>query len=298
MRGFVTLAVGDANYYKIAENLLNSYRLGGGGLPFAIVADKENDITQKFDKTVVISNPKYSFEDKLKCFQASPFYETIFIDADCLVYGNVDVLWEQFDRMQDDFCCYGRTYNLQENNTNSWFQCDGIGEYAKKINFLVDIHGGLYFFRKSKRLDVLCELINELREKYSTFKFRMFTGVPADEPIVALAMALMNIRPKEFDYSKIVFLPWLDYCKLDPFNGSFVFSSNKLDIKNARGILLHWGHSNTYGQEYLYNADIFRARCRRGLLKVFWSILVSQVNKLRRKTIGHFNGILQRFKQI
>ena len=43
MTGFVTLAVGDDRYYKLAANLLQSYRLNGNcDAPFAIFADRMN----------------------------------------------------------------------------------------------------------------------------------------------------------------------------------------------------------------------------------------------------------------
>lgn len=42
-KGFVTLAVGDEKYFRLAANLLNSYKLQTlYPMPFAIIADREN----------------------------------------------------------------------------------------------------------------------------------------------------------------------------------------------------------------------------------------------------------------
>ena len=44
--GFITIATGDAQYYKIAVNLLHSYRwFSKAPVPFAILADQENEYT-------------------------------------------------------------------------------------------------------------------------------------------------------------------------------------------------------------------------------------------------------------
>ena len=86
-RGFVTIATGKEHYYRIAGNLLRSYRLNAGRYPFAIICDRENEYTAEFDKVVRMEKPTNSYMDKLRLFDCLPFEETIFIDADCLVYG-------------------------------------------------------------------------------------------------------------------------------------------------------------------------------------------------------------------
>ena len=46
-RGFVTIATGSENYYRIARNLLRSYRLfTASPMPFALICDKENEYTE------------------------------------------------------------------------------------------------------------------------------------------------------------------------------------------------------------------------------------------------------------
>lgn len=54
-KGFITVATGSDKYYKVAENLLKSYRLfSKDPLPFAILADRENEYTKAFDKVLLI----------------------------------------------------------------------------------------------------------------------------------------------------------------------------------------------------------------------------------------------------
>ena len=89
-KGFVTIATGQERYYKLARNLLHSYRLfAKDPFPFAIISDRENEYTSEFDKVIVISDASNSYNDKLKLFRELPFEETIFIDADSLAYGDL-----------------------------------------------------------------------------------------------------------------------------------------------------------------------------------------------------------------
>lgn len=94
-RGFVTIATGGEIYYKLARNLLCSYRFHNpDGLPFAIICDEENKFTSGFDDVVLMDNPSFSPVDKLRLSDLAPYDETIFIDSDCLVYRNLDGLWD------------------------------------------------------------------------------------------------------------------------------------------------------------------------------------------------------------
>ena len=53
-RGFVTVVTGAERYYQMAVNLLNSYRFfAKEPLPFAIIAEEENEYTKQFDKTIL-----------------------------------------------------------------------------------------------------------------------------------------------------------------------------------------------------------------------------------------------------
>ena len=81
-RGFVTIATGQERYYKLARNLLLSYRLfAENPVPFAIIADQENKYTDEFDNVIVISDASNSYNDKLKLFRELPYDETIFIES-------------------------------------------------------------------------------------------------------------------------------------------------------------------------------------------------------------------------
>ena len=96
-RGFVTIATGSEVYYKIAVNLLNSYRLATKDpMPFAIMSDQKNKCTDLFDDVIIIDNPQRTFMDKFVLLKAAPYQETIFFDADILAYGDLNYYWGFF----------------------------------------------------------------------------------------------------------------------------------------------------------------------------------------------------------
>lgn len=57
-RGFVTVATGNEYYYKLARNLLRSYRIFNFKYPFAILCDRNNKYTEEFDDVVILDNAR------------------------------------------------------------------------------------------------------------------------------------------------------------------------------------------------------------------------------------------------
>ena len=77
-KGFVTLAVGDECYFKLATNLLRSYRMHTiSSIPFAIITDRENEYTNLFDKVVLLEHSHESYLDKIEILNQPPFQRNI-----------------------------------------------------------------------------------------------------------------------------------------------------------------------------------------------------------------------------
>ena len=109
-RGFITIATGGDWYYQLAENLLLSYRLfSEKPMPFAILCDRENEHTKRFDQTIVFTPTGKPFFDKFELLRLAPFDETIFIDADCLAYRDLNEFWDFFAGADD---VSGAGYNV------------------------------------------------------------------------------------------------------------------------------------------------------------------------------------------
>ena len=133
-RGMITISTGDVHYYRIAANLLLSYRIfSDNPLPFAIIAEEENEYTALFDKVIITKEAKRSFTDKFLLLKLCPFDETIFFDADCLAYGDLNNYWQLFEGATD-FSALGQNFDLSDNN-GAWYDLNGIGKYADLITY-------------------------------------------------------------------------------------------------------------------------------------------------------------------
>ena len=54
-KGFVTIATGKEQYYRLARNLFLSYKyFTKEPLPFALLCDRENEYSEEFDQVVLI----------------------------------------------------------------------------------------------------------------------------------------------------------------------------------------------------------------------------------------------------
>ncbi|WP_121662788.1 hypothetical protein [Metabacillus litoralis] len=251
-KGFITIATGKEKYFLLARNLLYSYRkFTKNPLPFALITDRENEYTTEFDDVIIINDSSFNFMDKLKLYKYTPYDETIFIDADSLAYGDLNTYWEYFCDA-GDFSCFGHFY--EDINTNrGWFFNDGLGEYKDKISFIPSFNGGIYFFRKTPTCQSIFELANYFADSYSKYSFAMFDK-PADEPVLALSMALHNCKPVDNYPQSKVFLPAIKKLSADIFNQEVTYRSHK-ENKKGTAILIHWANFNTTKALYKFEVE-------------------------------------------
>lgn len=194
--GFFTVATGDAHYYRIARNLLRSYRAHTRSpLPFAILADRENEYTREFDQTVLLEKPTCSYLDKLSLFDCLPFDTNVFVDADCLAYGDLNEIFCHFQNA-DDFSCYGRVLPLTDET--GWFCYRDLGELQSRVHYCVGLHGGIYYIRATQKAAQVFAEAKEIAKHYGDFHFKGRFATPGDEPILALSMALNGCKPIPF----------------------------------------------------------------------------------------------------
>lgn len=257
-RGFITIAAGDIHYCKLAWNLLRSYRIfSKSPLPFAILCDDENEYTKDFDQIIVSQDLTASYIDKLLLWEVSPFQETVFLDADCLAYADLNELFNIFEHA-DDFSCLGKTIPL-ESNSSGWFSLDTFPDHstipevinkeqARSLRCSVDLHGGLYYFRKTEKAEKVFQDALSCVKNYSCYRFRTF-DFPADEPAFALAMELNDCRPIPYScYALCCF--WQTKLELSVKERK-AFINDATDVNNGMNVsLVHWGTRYTKTPHY------------------------------------------------
>lgn len=242
-KGFITIATGKEEYYQLARNLLHSYRyFCKEPLPFAILADRENEYTAEFDDVIIFPNgATNSYLDKLCLAEFSPYNTTIFIDADCLAYGDLNVLFAHF-KDADDFSCFGRVLPLDDKT--GWFEYENLGELQEKVSYVVGLHGGIYYMRKGDTARKIFEDAKGFIPEYRKYQFRGEFDL-GDEPLVALSMAVNHCHPIPFIQEDICCY-WEHTHHMD-----IDITKRKATVGGQYDtILLHWGTRFTRELEY------------------------------------------------
>lgn len=251
-KGFITLATGKEEYYQLALNLLHTYRFfTKEKLPFAIICDRKNRFTEEFEDVIIMDNATNSYLDKLNFDEYLPYDINIFIDSDCLAYGDLNRLFDYFTEA-DDFSCFGRVLPLDDKT--GWFEYENLGELQQKVSYVVGLHGGVYFMRKSTTCKKILNDARALLSDYSKYKFKGNFDTPGDEPLIALSMAINGCRPVPFQREAICcYWEYIDSMRVDISNGIAAIESEP----KGNTILLHWGTRFTRQLEYQEQIGLF-----------------------------------------
>ena len=245
-RGFVTVATGNLSYYKVAANLVRSFRLFDKETPFAIICDGENEYTKYFTDVVILKEPHRNYLDKFHILTDSPYDETIFIESDCIIYRDLSHLWEMLSR-EYDFTAFG--YNDSEFH---WFTDKAyaaekfFGDPEAKIPMFCPAY---MFIRKgevcNKIYDDCLRVIREIEadEKMRSDKKLYCRNAIRDDPVFFIAMALHGCR-----------------CVDDPAVGKCIFLPSQ---KRIDRISLSKGQLDVYWDRELKDCNLLHFSSRR-----------------------------------
>ena len=255
LKGFVTIATGDERYYRMARTLLRSYRQTcKSPVRFAVIADRENSYTAEFDDVVILDNPTNSWMDKLRLLDCCPYEENIFIDADCLVYQDINFFWGLFADA-DDFSCFGKA--LPMDSRDGWFTAEAAAVYP--IKFITHLHGICYFIRRGETIKEMGTLCQDIINNYNAVRYKGFNDKLADEPVFALAMAVLDLKPIERNPEYYCFVPFATKLQSNYFTKEVSFENPK-DGRMDCCCIVHWGNLNTEKAQYLADARMVDAQ--------------------------------------
>jgi hypothetical protein len=190
-RGILTLAQGHQRYIDMAIRLAESIRLNSPGLPMAVVTDRpENEMKPWFDVVVEV-NPQHGkgLIQKLFLYDYSPFEETIFIDADCLAVRDFSFLWDLFS--DKEVSAIGECLT-----TGTWAGML-VEQTCANLNipYIVQLNGGVYFFRKGNVAASVYQSAQALIERYDEIGIARLRGQINEEPLISLAMSMHAQTP-------------------------------------------------------------------------------------------------------
>lgn len=249
-RGFVTIATGDAWYYRIAVNLLHSYRLfSDNPMPFSLICDRTNKEAEEFDQVILMEDSLCSYLDKLCLPEYIPYDETIFIDADSLAFRDLNDFWHAFEG-KSVFSAFGKDY--AEDYPYAWFKKEDAGEFMDRVRSVPDFIGGVYFLRKTPHLEEFSATCQYILRHYRNFHFRQFSE-PADEPVFALAMAVHGETTAGNRSLPVCFYPHVTRFEADFSRRILQYDSRYFPEMGliTDGYMIHWGSGNTRKPGYL-----------------------------------------------
>jgi hypothetical protein len=192
-RGVITMAFGKQRYIEMAKWLGMSLRLNAPALASAIVTDSSDPILRDLFTYVIPFDDSMgkSVEAKFYLDRMSPFAETMFIDADCLVLNDLSALWELFGA--HPVSAGGWRY-LERGEQDEFVDVSFVLDHFQ-LDLLPKFNGGCYYFRRSPEASALFDTARELLAEAGSLRISCFRegGFP-DEPLFALAFALRGLN--------------------------------------------------------------------------------------------------------
>lgn len=258
-RGFVTIATGKEQYYKIAVNLLKSYRFfAKDPLPFAVIADRENEYTKLFDKTIILESPHYSYLDKIELLRNIPYQETIFVESDCLAYADLNQFFSSFAN-SGDFSMFGRSLPLDTKQVG-WFKLEETGKYREQIEFHQRFHSAIIYLRQGETCQKIYEVCRDVYEHFEEYNIGGDREA-MDDKLFAIGSAVfhckMTANSFENCYTAYCCYPPDVVCKRKPKPQMKKQKMTVLDSKRKvrlNAFICHWATFNT--KRAIYKREI------------------------------------------
>ena len=173
----------------MARRLAWSLDVHAPGLPRAVITDVPTHALSSCFEHVIEFRPGASgvFGEKVRLDSYSPFAETLFIDADSLVVGNLDDVWELM--RQVPFAVIGH-----QSTSGRWYGDVAQMAAAVGANSLPLFNGGLYYFNESAAARSVFATARHLMNRYEELGLADHLIGHAEEPVVAMALAKHGIE--------------------------------------------------------------------------------------------------------
>ena len=161
-RGYLTLAARDPRYLEMAVDMALSLR-GHTSLPIALAADDELAAVARTRyaaafHAITVIHPRFREGRALKygTAEASPFDETIFVDADCIVLGSLDGLWPVLERTP--MAMTGEQLTVDEDRAHHGFStADLVRRFG--LETYLKTNSGLFCFRRGPAVEIMHECL-------------------------------------------------------------------------------------------------------------------------------------------
>ncbi|MBS1531831.1 MAG: hypothetical protein JSU01_16100 [Bacteroidetes bacterium] len=194
-RSVLLLATNKQEYLQFALNCADSVRLHNPDLPIFIATNlKVDDCTSRTDiKFLPVPEEiaRLYLEAKLYLNDFLQSEETLFIDSDCLCYGDLTPIFEAC--RENDVTVVGRNIPIE-----GFWTGDGI-KFAREtlgINKSIFFNGGFYYIRNTPVAQQIFLKAREISDNYDAYGFhRIQNNWKNDEISFQIALAKYDQRP-------------------------------------------------------------------------------------------------------
>lgn len=191
-RGILTLAYGHPRFVQQAKYLGMSLALHAPHLSRTVVTDSSDPQLRSLFTSVIPHRPEFGsgVRQKLYLDQYSPYDETLFIDSDCLVLGNLDAFWAAF--AGQTFGVPGFRY-LRKGSVDPFIDVDFVLDHLH-ISALPKFNGGTYYFTRSAKASAFFESARQIMDDWRELRLAPFRrNGPNDESVYSVAMAMHGL---------------------------------------------------------------------------------------------------------
>lgn len=194
-RAVLAVANGKPVYIQMAVNLARSFRRWhrGSDIAFQLATDQPDLVppdVRSFAEIIPFQPGELgpAFTPKLSLDRLTRARHTLFVDADCLLYGSLDPLFAIFR---------GRAFSLigdMRSNGEFW---GSIPERCAKfgVSAVPKFMGAIYYFEQGETARAVFEKAREIEPRYDAVGMVRLGGQRNEEPLLGLAMALHGQQP-------------------------------------------------------------------------------------------------------
>lgn len=260
-KGFVVLAQNNKNvdYIKQAYALALSIKATQSDVS-GISLVTNNRVPKKyksvFDKIIPIpwnddaKNTQWKIENRWKLYHASPYYETIVLDADMLLLEDISTWWTYCGNFDIRFCSKITNYKLEN-------VIDTVHRKTFIANNLPNVYHALHYFKKSDEADdfykVLAYVVSNWELCYGKFAPEEYQNWLSMDVACAVAIKLAGMQdiidinsPLQFTHMKSPIQGWTtnpeSWQDIVP---QYLTSNGKLVVGNiAQDKLFHYVEKN------------------------------------------------------
>jgi len=252
-RGILVMVFGHKMYIDMAKRLMESLKLHSPNLPIALATSVEDPELRALADVIVPDHPTFNdtsgMIQKMNVDLYAPFEETIYIDSDCLIFGDITPMFDQFQGLPvgllGDYVTQGHYYT-------------DVTSLLKKLGLekLPRFCAGMIYLNKAAGASRVYDAVRAKIPNYDSYGFKVWRGGVCDEPLISLTLAEQGVPVLPDDFRSFVTLAQVyGPLKVDVLRGKcsfdrYEFVSGKLEVSTAYPTILHFAGAKR--DEWLY----------------------------------------------